>query len=495
MVQENATRLQIGHPAPDIDLPCTRPLLADPRRFRLADHRGRWVMLVFYPRDFTFVCPTELAAISARIGEFWERHCDVVGISVDDLATHRAWIDTPPETGGVGPLRFPLASDEGTEVARAYGTYDAEKRVALRGLFIVDPEGNLQYQVVHSLSVGRSADEPLRVLDALRQGGLCPFGWTLGDGTLDPSQHLREGIVLGHYRILGKLGEGAFSQVFHARDIWLEREVALKVLRPGSQLDLDFVLHEARAAATLDHPDVCRVHTVEEQEGLPVIVMELLHGEMLDERLRREILASDEVRRIARTVARAMAACHEAGVVHGDLKPGNVMLTGAGETKLLDFGIAVRHGAQVVPAPPPAPLGASARTATVSSSDVIPAFSRMKVGSGAHIGHADCALGASSDTPPCFCGTPEYAAPERLSGAAATSASDVFSFGVTLFHMATGKQAFEGDNLLQVLCQLHAADVEALVDRVPDRFKLPVERALQSEPERRATMAELAEIL
>jgi eukaryotic-like serine/threonine-protein kinase len=479
--------LQIGQLAPDIDLPCTRPMAAHPGRFRLSEQRGRWVMLVFYPRDFTFVCPTELTAISARIGEFWERSCEVVGISVDSLRTHEEWIGASPTEGGVGPLRYPLAADEATAVSRAYRVYDAEKRIATRGLFIIDPSGRLQYQVVHGLSVGRSANEPIRVLDALRQGGLCPFGWTLGDGTLNPAEMLREGIVLGHYKIRQKLGEGAFSQVFRAEDLWLDREVALKVLRPGSEVDLDFVLHEARAAAALDHPGICRVYTVEEQEGLPVIVMEYLRGETLAGRLGRAPLSSEEARAIGGQVARAMAACHRANLVHGDLKPANVMLTEESGTKLLDFGIAVLDGKQVVPAAPPAPTGGgTGGDATVSSSDVIYAMDRKA---------PRIDLGAGGGRTPLFCGTPEYAAPERLHGGEATPASDVFSFGLTLFQMVTGSQAFAGANPLEMLQRLHAADVDGLVSRVPPEFRVPVSRALQIDPARRATMGELAESL
>ncbi len=482
--------LRIGGQAPDIDLPSTRPMGGHPGRFRLADQVGRWVLLVFYPRDFTFVCPTELTAISARIGEFWERRCEVVGISVDSLSTHQDWIDTPPAEGGVGPLRFPLAADETTAVARAYGVYDEEKRVATRGLFIIDPAGRVQYQVVHGLSVGRSATEPLRVLDALRQGGLCPFGWTLGDGTLNPAQMLREGIVLGHYKIHQKIGEGAFSQVFRARDVWLDREVALKVLRPGSEVDLDFVLHEARAAAALDHPGICRIHTVEEQEGLPVIVMEYLRGETLDRRLARGELDPMDVRRIGGEVARAMAACHGARLVHGDLKPANVMLTEGGGSKLLDFGIAVLDGQQVIPASPPVFEGdGSGGAATVSSSDVIYRFAN---GPPDPAGGADRPGGGRQSL---FCGTPEYAAPERLHGGEATPASDVFSFGLTLYQMITGTQAFSGNNPLEILNSLHGADLDALVAKVSAEFKVPISRALELDPERRATMGELAETL
>jgi alkyl hydroperoxide reductase subunit AhpC len=473
--------------APEIDLPCTRPMAEHPGRFRLSAQRGRWVILVFYPRDFTFVCPTELTAISARISEFWERRCEVVGISVDTLRTHEEWIGTAPIDGGVGPLRYPLAADETTAVSRAFGMYVAGKRVALRGLFIIDPSGRLQYQVVHGLSVGRSATEPLRVLDALREGGLCPAGWKLGDGTLNPAEMLREGVVIGHYRIRQKLGEGAFSQVFHADDIWLEREVALKVLRPGSEVDLDFVLHEARATAALDHPGICRIHTVEEQEGLPVIVMEYLRGETLAGRLGREPLSSFEAREVGGRVARAMAACHLSKLVHGDIKPANVMLTEDGGTKLLDFGIAVIDGTQVIPAAPPAPLGIGvAGDATVSSSDVIYDLGRQIQGP---------VSGAGGSRSPLFCGTPEYTAPERLHGGIATPASDVFSFGLTLFQMVTGSQAFAGANPLEMLRRLHAADVDALVSRVPPEFRVPVSRALRIDPEHRATMGELADSL
>src|SRR5690606_22936061 len=105
------------------------------RTTRRSDYTGEWLILLFYPRDFSFVCPTELVAFSAQAGEFAKRGCKVLGVSVDSLALHREWLETPRENGGLGPLQFPLASDANGRAARAYGVWDSDKNIAQRGLF------------------------------------------------------------------------------------------------------------------------------------------------------------------------------------------------------------------------------------------------------------------------------------------------------------------------------------------------------------------------
>src|SRR5262245_40234874 len=166
----------VGTRAPDFTLPCTTG--ADGRQqASLDDYRDRWVMLLFYPRDFSMVCPTELTALSRQIDEFARRDCDILGISTDMVETHESWIATPRHQGGLGGLDFPLASDVDGSVSRTYGVYLPRQHMALRGVFIIDPNGVLQYQLVHNLSVGRRSDEMLRVLDGLQTGGLCPEDW------------------------------------------------------------------------------------------------------------------------------------------------------------------------------------------------------------------------------------------------------------------------------------------------------------------------------
>jgi len=143
-------------------------------------------MLFFYPLDFTFVCPTEITALSDRYEEFVARGADVLGVSVDSVYSHRAWINTPREKNGIAGLKFPLASDITKQVSRDYGVLVEEEGVSLRGLFIIDPDGILQYAVIHNMNVGRSVDETLRVLEALQTGGLCPADWKPGQKTLTP---------------------------------------------------------------------------------------------------------------------------------------------------------------------------------------------------------------------------------------------------------------------------------------------------------------------
>jgi alkyl hydroperoxide reductase subunit AhpC len=330
----------VGRIAPDFTMPAVAGE-EQPHSVRRDDYRGKWLILVFYPRDFSFVCPTELTAFSGRLADFRHRNCELLGVSVDSIELHQEWLQTPADAGGLGPLQFPLASDADGDVSRSYRVWVEEKRVSTRGLFVIDPQGILQYAVVHNLSVGRSPEEVLRVLDALRTGGLCPASWTTADGTLDVDNALKPGRILGHYRIRDTLGHGTFGTVFAAWDLHLERMVALKVLGRAGEAAHNVLLTEARAAAGLSHPNICTVYAVEEEDGLPLIAMEHLPGPALPEFIGGKPAIS-EVRRVASQIAAGLAAAHARDVVHGDLKPANIMLADEGAPKILDFGLARR---------------------------------------------------------------------------------------------------------------------------------------------------------
>lgn len=156
----------------------------------LEEFRGRWVYLLFYPLDFTFVCPTEVLAFSRDVGAFTAKNCQILGISVDSKYTHKAWVDAPRERGGLGgSLSFPLLSDMTKEVSRAYGVLDEASGVALRGLFLINPDGLVVHQTVNFLPVGRSAREALRLLKAFQyvsshQNQVCPADWDEGKDTM-----------------------------------------------------------------------------------------------------------------------------------------------------------------------------------------------------------------------------------------------------------------------------------------------------------------------
>ncbi len=151
------------------------------RTVSLADFRGKWLVFFFYPADFTFICPTEIKGFNSALEKFKELGAEVVGASTDSKWSHLAWI----KRGDLGDLKFPLLADFNKATARNYGILQDEAGVALRGLFIIDPNGILQYQVVHNLDVGRSVDETIRVLEALQTGSLCPLGWKPGEKTID----------------------------------------------------------------------------------------------------------------------------------------------------------------------------------------------------------------------------------------------------------------------------------------------------------------------
>jgi peroxiredoxin (alkyl hydroperoxide reductase subunit C) len=175
---------KVGRQAPDFDMPSTKNIEKLNENVKLSDYTGQWLVLLFYPLDFTFVCPTELTSFSDRYEDFEGIGAAVIGVSTDSVHSHRAWLKTPRDKGGVEGLRYPLASDITKQVARDYGVLIEEQGVALRGLFVVDPEGTLRYAVVHDLNVGRSADETLRVIQALQTGGLCQADWRPGQATL-----------------------------------------------------------------------------------------------------------------------------------------------------------------------------------------------------------------------------------------------------------------------------------------------------------------------
>jgi len=176
----------VGQRAPDFTLASTknRSTLEDP--VKLTDYKGKWLVLLFYPLDFTFVCPTELRGFSERYSDFEKEGAAVVGVSIDSVHTHRAWLEAPENKGGLGELRFPLASDITHSVSKDYGVFLEDKGHSLRGTFLIGPDGVLRSSVINDLDVGRSVDETLRTIQAFKTGGLCPVGWKPGQATLKP---------------------------------------------------------------------------------------------------------------------------------------------------------------------------------------------------------------------------------------------------------------------------------------------------------------------
>jgi peroxiredoxin (alkyl hydroperoxide reductase subunit C) len=177
----------VGKPAPRFALDAM--LRGDFTTVRSDALKGRWTVLLFYPLDFTFVCPTELLAFSDRLDEFHELGADVFGVSIDSKFTHLAWSRQPRREGGVEGLRYALLADVNRDACYAYGVL-TEEGVALRATFVIDPDGIVQHATVNNLSVGRSVDEALRVLAACQvareSGEVCPANWKPGRETMKP---------------------------------------------------------------------------------------------------------------------------------------------------------------------------------------------------------------------------------------------------------------------------------------------------------------------
>jgi len=160
------------------------------REISLSEYRGKYVLLFFYPLDFTFVCPSEILAFDRKVEQFKAKDCEIIGASVDSQYSHFAWRNTPVKEGGIGQIKFPLVADLSKKISQEYGIlFNGE--VALRGLFLIDKEGFVRHQLVNDLPLGRSVDEAMRVLDALqfheKHGEVCPANWNPGEDAMVPT--------------------------------------------------------------------------------------------------------------------------------------------------------------------------------------------------------------------------------------------------------------------------------------------------------------------
>jgi serine/threonine protein kinase len=242
------------------------------------------------------------------------------------------------------------------------------------------------------------------------------------------------GTRLGPYEIVSPLGAGGMGEVYRARDTRLGREVAIKVLsgilsdRPEMRERLD---REARALSSLSHPNICVLHDVGHENGTDYVVMELLEGNTLADRLVRGPIPLPQLLEIAKQVADALDRAHRAGIVHRDLKPSNIMLTKAG-AKLLDFGLAKA----------PTAAAAHAALATMTHSKPLTAEGTIV-------------------------GTFQYMSPEQVEGSDADARSDIFAFGAVLYEMATGKRAFDGRTQASVIAAVLASDPKPISELQP----------------------------
>ncbi len=181
----------VGKPAPDFT---ANAVMGDNsiRSFTLSkETQGKYVVIFFYPLDFTFVCPSELIAFDHRLDEFKKRGVEVIGVSIDSQFTHLAWKNTPVNNGGIGQVQYPLIADVKHEICRAYDVEFGPAGVAFRGSFLIDKNGTVRHQVVNDLPLGRNVDEMLRMVDALQfteeHGEVCPAGWNKGKAGMKAS--------------------------------------------------------------------------------------------------------------------------------------------------------------------------------------------------------------------------------------------------------------------------------------------------------------------
>lgn len=173
----------VTRPAPDFKAQAVMPD-GSFKELSLSDYKGKYVILYFYPMDFTFVCPSEILAFNKRVSDFKERGVELLGVSVDSHFSHWAWRNTAVENGGIGEIDYPLVADFSKNIARDYGVLFNEE-VALRGLFLIDQNGLVRHSTINDLPLGRNVEEAIRVVDALqyheKHGEVCPANWKKGE--------------------------------------------------------------------------------------------------------------------------------------------------------------------------------------------------------------------------------------------------------------------------------------------------------------------------
>lgn len=176
--------------APDFTATAVMPDNSMKEDFKLSDYRGNYVILFFYPLDFTFVCPSEIIAFDKKLDQFKAKNCEVIGTSIDSQFSHWAWKNTPVKEGGIGNIQYPLVADLDKKISRQYGVL-LDIGVALRGTFLIDKEGVVRHAVINDLPLGRSIDEALRMVDALSfheaHGDVCPANWQEGEDAMTPT--------------------------------------------------------------------------------------------------------------------------------------------------------------------------------------------------------------------------------------------------------------------------------------------------------------------
>src|SRR5215470_1049282 len=264
------------------------------------------------------------------------------------------------------------------------------------------------------------------------------------------------GTQLGYHEIMALLGKGGMGEVYRARDTKLKREVAIKILPDEFARDPDRVLRfqrEAEVLASLNHPNIATIYDLQDAGGSRFLVLELVEGDTLADRLQRGPIAVDETLRIAKHICEALEAAHEKGVVHRDLKPGNVKITPDGNVKVLDFGLAKA-------------LEGSPANATMSNSPTL-----TIAGTNAGV----------------ILGTAAYMSPEQARGRAADQRSDVFSLGCVLYEMLTGRQAFHGEEVSDVLASVLKSEPEfsLLPAKLNPRIREMLRRCLEKNPKAR----------
>ncbi len=266
---------------------------------------------------------------------------------------------------------------------------------------------------------------------------------------------LAPGKILGPYEIIEKAGAGGMGEVFKAKDTRLDRIVAIKVLPPAVAANPDLKLRferEAKTISSLNHPNICILHDVGNEDGLDYLVMEYLEGDTLSERLEKGPIAYDEVLQIAIQISTALESAHRQGLVHRDLKPGNVMLTKDG-AKLLDFGLA-----------------------------------KLTIDSAQNKNVSNLTMTTPLTGVGTILGTMQYMAPEQLEGKEADVRSDIFSFGALLYEMITGKRAFEGSSqatLIAAIIEREPVSISSMVPITPPLFERLVKKCLSKDPDKR----------